>query len=53
MKRLISVLLCLVMLFCVVSLMGCSSKDKENVASTRTVIDMSGAEVEIPAQIDK
>ena len=53
MKRLISVLLCRVMLLSVISLVGCSSKGKENVSSTRTVVDMSGIEVEIPAQVDK
>lgn len=53
MKRLISVLLCLVMLLSVVSLVGCSSEGKENASSTRTVVDMSGTEVEIPAQVDK
>lgn len=43
MKRLISVMLCLVMLLGMFSLAGCLSKDKEVVSSTRTFVDMSGA----------
>lgn len=53
MKRLISVFLCLAMLLGVISLFGCSSREKANISNTRTVIDMSGTEIEIPAQIDK
>lgn len=53
MKKVVSILLCLVLMNGLVSLMGCSSKEKEPNISTRTVIDISGAEIEVPAQIDK
>lgn len=53
MKRIIAVLLCLVILIGTRSLTGCSSKEESLVPSTRTVVDMSGAEIKVPTQIDK
>ena len=53
MKKVVSVLLCLVMFSSLVSFTGCSSKKNEPASGTRTVVDMSGAKVEVPAQIDK
>lgn len=53
MKRMLSVLVCVVILFGIVALTGCSSKEQETSSGTRTVVDMSGTEIEIPTQIDK
>lgn len=53
MRRFVAALVCVVMLFSVFSFTGCSSKEKEATSGTRTIVDMSGAEIEVPAQIDK
>ena len=51
MKKVIAFLICVAMLFSITTLTGCSSQ--ENVADTRTVIDMTGAAIEVPTQIDR
>lgn len=51
MKKILSVMLCLVILTGLMSFTGCSSK--ETTLNSRIVVDMTGAEIELPAQIDK
>ena len=53
MKRIISALLCLAMLASVSLFAGCSTAGKENSSSTRTIVDMSGTEIEVPTKIEK
>jgi iron complex transport system substrate-binding protein len=53
MKRYIAAFVCVVMLFGVLSLTGCSSTGTKDTTETRTITDMAGAEIEVPVQIGK
>ena len=53
MKKKISLLLSLVMVLTMLfSVAGCSNQKKEQETGTRTVIDMSGKEIEVPNTVD-
>ena len=53
MKRIVTILICIVSLFSLVALTGCSSSTLQESASPRTVTDMQGKEIFIPDTIDK
>ena len=52
MKKLLSVILCFAMVFAVVSISGCSDNSDLPNAEKRTVVDMLGKEVQIPATVE-
>ena len=52
MKKIISVILCLIMILSIACLSACSDNDTTREPETRKVVDMLGKEVEIPATVD-
>lgn len=53
MKKIVAILICMVMFVTMAVFTGCTSQEKNDASDTRTVVDMSGTEVEIPAKIDR